>query len=195
MPCKSYFSRYLKGYYKRRYRRTAAIGYRLASKHQEEEPLFLRLKKDIRFYVRKERFKKPRGFISSYKPLNKRVFSLGRIYITYRRRNTFITIYQVSFNNKNEDQRVVFKATAGVVGYKGPKKRTRHARECVAKAAGSFLANNQFTSIDILLTSGIGRVYTFFIRNLFQDTIYVRHIYITRRRSHGYTRLKKAKRR
>jgi ribosomal protein S11 len=118
-------------------------------------------------------------------------FTFGKIYIAHRRRNTFITIFKSTTNDSNH---LVFKASVGLTGFVGPKRSTNHGKERVSKLASSFLKAQKYTSVDLVFTNGIGRWFSFTIRGLFHYPIELRHMYIPKRRSHGFTRRKKARR-
>jgi len=118
-------------------------------------------------------------------------FTFGKIYIAHRRRNTFITIFKNLANGTNQ---LAFKASVGLTGFVGPKRSTNHGKERVSKLASSFLKAQKYTSVDLIFTNGIGRWFSFTIRGLFHYPIELRHMYIPKRRSHGFTRRKKARR-
>lgn len=178
----TYFYRYIRRKRARIAKKTLYLLKRLSPSYQDEEANFEAVLKKIR--ARKLR----KGFSITSRDF--RPFCFGTVYITHRRRNTFITIFKHAENGKQ----VVFKNTAGLNGYLGPKRPTKHGRESVAKMASAFLRTNTFTSVDIVFTKSIGRFFTYLIRGLLTYRVYVRHMYITKRRSHGYTRLKKKRR-
>jgi ribosomal protein S11 len=117
-------------------------------------------------------------------------FTFGNIYIAHRRRNTFISIFKQSSTGAS----LAFKASVGLTGFVGPKRSTNHGKERVAKLASSFLKAQKYTGVDLIFTNGIGRWFSFTIRGLFHYPIQLRHMYIPKRRSHGFTRRKKARR-
>jgi hypothetical protein len=88
----------------------------------------------------------------------------------------------------------MFKSSCGILGYLGPKRETLHARGEVTKAAGAYLANVGFTSIDIIFPSRIGRFFRRLVKGLIENIIYVRYIIVRKRKPHGLMRRKKMKR-
>lgn len=118
-------------------------------------------------------------------------FSYGIVYVTHRRRNTFITIFKLS---PQGNKRILYKTSVGLVGYNGPKRKTMLGKEHVAKIANSFLYRKRFTTVDLVFTTKIGRWFGSLIRCLIPRFLYLRRIYIPRKRSHGYMRLRKQKR-
>jgi len=213
----SYFKRYLRRrYYLRRHpsrqlqpnrRRRSRLYYRTYSfqihksgkydeydEHDEEIFTFNKLKQDIQFYesnpFRKRRF----IYKGLAKPLYLRDFSLGRIYITSRRRNTFMTIEEIIQTRSHLEGRIIFKATGSTAGYKGPKKRTRHARHAVSQVIGAFIHEKGISTVDFVFIRFIRYRMMSYVRNFIKTPLFLRHIIVKNRRSHGFTRRKKAKR-
>lgn len=123
-----------------------------------------------------------------------RTFSFGRVYLTHRRRNTFITITKVFDPLSYSSERIIFKSSCGLLEYTGPKRATYHAKLQVAKAAGIFMGKQELTTVDIIFPSRIGRLFTRIVRALNEHQIYVRYLIVPKRRAHGLTRFKKERR-
>jgi len=190
----SYFRRYIFPKGRPLYKRTISFNANLSVNYQAENTILMRLRRDLKRQEVNKMLNKQWGFKSLFKPLSKRFFSFGRVYLTHRRRNSFITINRVTEDTLNIQERVVFKSSCGLLEYIGPKRSTFHARLSVAKSASSFLAEQQFTSVDIIFPSGIGRVFTRLIRALNEEQIYVRYLIVPKRRAHGLNRKKKIRR-
>jgi hypothetical protein len=127
--------------------------------YQVENTILMNLRHNLKRQEANRLLNTQWGFHSYYKPLSERAFSFGRIYITYRRKNIFITINKLYEDYLNTIERVAFKTSCGVIGYKGPKRATLHAKIEVAKNVSSYLTNQEFSSVDIIFPSGIGRVF------------------------------------
>jgi len=212
---KSYFYRYILRRHKRVYKRTIGLLLCQPLYYQDELYAFEQLQTKLRLRRRSRKrimYKRQRTLQT------KRAFTFGYCYICYRKRNLFITIFKlisVQYRQKIRlmltskantkafsrykllhrlDKKQVFKCTGALTGYTGPKRTTKLGRESVAKAAVAFLYNNQFTCVDLIFTKHLGRFFSFIIRGLLLYPIFIRHIYISKRRSHGFTRLKKIRR-
>lgn len=190
----SYFRRYIFPKRKSLYKRTIALNTNHPIDYQEEITLLSRLRKDLKRQEINRMLNSKMSFMSSYKPLSMRAFSFGCIYLTHRRRNTFITISKKFESLIAPTERVVFKTSCGLSEHKGPKRATFHARLHTAKTASTFLTEQEFTSVDIIFSSGIGRVFTRLIRALNEKQIYVRYLIVPKRKPHGSVRKKKQKR-
>jgi ribosomal protein S11 len=190
----SYFRRYFYPKGRPLYKRTVLFKANRPVNCQAEETNLIELRPEIKRQEFYKLLNTKWGHYSYYKPLSERTFSFGRIYITYRRRNTFITINKLYQRHLSSRERVVFKTSCGLIDYKGPKRTTLHAKLEVAKKASAFLTKNHFTSVDIVFCSGIARIFKRVIRALNEKEIYVRYLIISRRRSHGFLRKKKKRR-
>jgi hypothetical protein len=178
---KSYFYRFVLRRYKRVYKRTVGLYLRRPITYQFEAKLFDKLLKNLR---------KKRWFARSFRYKRLTKFNHGVVYLSHYRRNTFVTIFKLI----KESKRIVFKSTGALNGFPGTKRVTKLGRESVAKAAATFLRRKNFTSVDVIFTKRIGRLFFLMIRGLFSFPIYLRHIYMPKRRSHGFTRRKKIRR-
>lgn len=160
-------------------------------KENDEKTLFIRLNNSFRKAelkrMRKTLFRKTHYFL----PLSKRSFSYGKLHITNRRRNTFCTYSHGDIENRLK-QSVRFKASCGMY-YQGPKKITRFSRETVLRNVAFFVGNDRASHLDIFLR-GHGRIYKHLLKAFRIEPIYIRYLFITRRRSHGFTRAKKLRR-
>jgi len=178
----TYFYRYIRRKRSRIAKKTLNLLKRLSPSYQDEVNNFETVLQKMRSWKNRKGFKITSGDFSP--------FCFGTVYITHRRRNTFITI----FKHTEDGKQVVFKSTSGLNGFLGPKRPTKHGRESVSKMASAYLKSNMFTSVDIVFTKSIGRFFTYLLRGLLMYHVFVRHMYITKRRSHGFTRLKKVRR-
>jgi hypothetical protein len=190
----SYFRRYIFPKGRPLFKRTIAFNPNLAIDHQVENTIFTNLKQDLKRQEINKMLNTQWSFRSYTIPLSERSFSFGRVYLTYRRRNTFITINKIVEDYLSTKERVVFKSSCGLLEYVGPKRSTFHARVSVAKTASTYLAEQQFTSVDIIFPSGIGRVFTRLIRAMNEQQIHVRYLILTKRKAHGLSRRKKQRR-
>jgi hypothetical protein len=202
----SYFKRYLRCYpanrkarsdlyYRTYYFQIDKTGkYDEYKEHDEEIFTFNKLKQDIQFYESNPFRKKRFIYKGMAKPLYLRDFSLGRIYITSRRRNTFMTIEEIIQTRSHLEGRIIFKATGSTAGYKGPKKRTRHARHAVSEVIGAFIHEKGISTVDFVFIRFIRYRMISYVRNFKKTPIFLRHIIVKKRRTHGFTRRKKAKR-
>lgn len=209
---KSYFYRYILRRYRRVYNRTIGLLLCQPLYYQDEQKAFEQLQQRLRMRRPRQRirYKRQRTLRT------KRIFAYGTVYVSYRKRNLFITVFKmipIQYTQKVRlrlssqsntftryklmhrlDKKQVFKCTGALQGYTGPKRNTKLGRESVAKATSAFIFNSQFTCVDLIFNKHIGRLFTFIIRGLFLYPIFLRHIYISKRRSHGFTRLKKIRR-
>ena len=129
------------------------------------------------------------------RPLYKQDFTLGRIFITPRRRNIFITIEEITNDDGIIKNRVIYQTSGGIIGYQGPKKKTDFIRRLVVNDAVGCMANIGFTTIDIVFKcTTIRRRLRYIMKALVALPIYVRYILLGKRRAHGFTRGKKLKR-
>jgi|BogFormECP04_OM1_1039644.scaffolds.fasta_scaffold00012_8 hypothetical protein len=187
----SYFRRYLFEKKSFLYKRTIGNNCYHIFDYQEEINNLIKLRHDLSRQERNKMLNTQMIFRSSFKPLYQRVFSFGRVYLTHRRRNTFITINQISEYLFRPVERVIFKSSCGLLDYKGPKRGTHYARIAVAKRASNFMAQQQLTSVDLIFPSRISRFFTRILSALNQNQIYVRYMIVPKRRAHGLTRQKK----
>ena len=120
-------------------------------------------------------------------------FSYGIIYYTYRRRNTFISVYKMSEQGLKH---LIFKSSIGFTSFRGPKKGTSQAKEEVAKHAGRFIKsrNCDLTFVDIIFTKIFSRGFLVSVLKLLPSKIKVQQIIHHRRHPHGYNRGRKSKR-
>lgn len=141
-------------------------------------------------------------YLNRYRPpYSKLQPKFAKLYISNKRKNTFTTVAQ-SFGGLKAKRlkydksfKVVFKASSGTNGFKGPKKSTLYARQDVIKTTGLYISNNYFTSIDLIYGTKAPRRGRKHLRTLFAShLIYFRSIKMTSRRPHGYVRRQKAKR-
>jgi len=196
---KSYFSRYLKKRTEIPFLRTHGFDQNLFPDGVEESRLLYKLRRGLKRYELNKMLNTP--FMLNrkiYTPLSERSFYFGRVYLTLRRRNTFVTINTVNqqmfrYYHKTYEH-VRYKVSCGLLGYAGPKRRTFHARMEVVKSAASFLGDNNFTSVDMIFPSGIKRFLRRFVRVLCESHLYVRYLICPKMKSHGFTRKKKLKR-
>jgi ribosomal protein S11 len=112
---------------------------------------------------------------------------LGRIYVTFKHNNTFMTL------TAENPSRVHYTTNAGLVGYKGPKKATVFAREHVAKDVSEAAFQKNFLLVDLYLNM-VGRVYWYLIKGLNEYNITVRSIIMKKQKAHGFIRPKKERR-
>jgi hypothetical protein len=119
-----------------------------------------------------------------HRPLSTRNFLIGTLYLKYLRSNFFANlIWQTSSG----------KASCGEF-YRGPKKKTMHAREQVLQKISNIIGQNKLSTLDIKITP-FGKVYKHLFRIFFRSTaIYVRYLLTPRKRSHGFTRSVKIRR-
>jgi len=154
-------------------------------KYQRERDLF------VSSEYKYQRYKRSSSF-------NLRPFKFGIIYFRRTRRNFFSAVYTVertSFRINNAIKKTLhFKTSVGALGFCGPKRSTNQGKELVAKATGTFLIVNKYTSVDLVLPNKIGRWFSFLIRGLFTKTIWLRRVVVPKRRGHGYSRKRKQKR-
>jgi ribosomal protein S11 len=147
-------------------------------------------KADKRAYRKRKLFKTN----TSYQWLSRRRLKLGRINITHALRNTFVVISNISGNDFTQGSLVVAKFSCGSIGYRGPKKDTRYAREQTVKAAGNYISYNQYTAVDVTYNTHTSFWNKRGIRTLLTNTIFVRFFSILYKRSHGFIRKQKGRR-
>jgi hypothetical protein len=116
----------------------------------------------------------------------RRMFRLARVFLNLQRRNGFASVH--------EQNRLAFKCSVGSTGFVGPKRGTTQGKERIAKATGSFLKKAEFTTMDLFLPRRWKRWIIRLIRGLYTRRIFIRHIIFLKRRTHGFTRPKKARR-
>lgn len=197
----SFFRRYI--FVKKRtlYRRTIGLNIYRRLDDEAENKILMNLRYDIKRYERKRMLNNHISSKINYKLLSARYFHFGRVYLTHCRRNTFLTISKIQkrFSRrskkrlKNREQ-VIFKSSCGHQGYIGPKRSTYHARLGVAKAGGNFLAYHEFSSLDIIFPSGVGKIFYRLVKDLCKTHYYVRYFISRKKRSHGHTRKRKLRR-
>lgn len=90
--------------------------------------------------------------------------------------------------------RVLFKSSVGLTGYRGPKRSSNLGKQRVIRACSNFLRKKTFTAIDIRFPRKITKYYSFLFRTLLRTKFWVRRIIFSKYRSHGFFRLRKAKR-
>ena len=94
----------------------------------------------------------------------------------------------------NKGERIVWKISCGAKGYEGPKRKTNYARREIIKEVSIQTARRDITSIDLIFPARIGRVFSYILRALKENLIYVRYIIVPKRRAHGIVRKKKHRR-
>jgi len=191
---KSYLRRYILPRKKSFKKRTLAFNPGLPLDYQEEDKVFNKLRHNIRRYELNRMLTKKWGHRSYFQLLAKRPTFFGRVYISHRLRNTFVTINNIVEKGYGPHERVMFKSSCGLLGYVGPKRETPHARAEVTKSAGAYLTNVGLTSIDIIFPSRIERLFRRLVRGLLMNIIYVRYIIVRKRKPHGLMRRRKMKR-
>jgi len=120
--CKSYFRRYRLRRRRRLFKRTRYLPKYQAYNYHGEMLIFSNLQKDIAFYERNPFRAKRFRYPGLSKPLHKRVFSLGRVFITTRRRNTFITIEELTERDAVFNNRVIYKTRVVLLDIKVQRK-------------------------------------------------------------------------
>jgi ribosomal protein S11 len=161
----------------------------------QEENLYSKLPTKIR-KMEKRMFYSKEFYLNRSRPLLSKLHpKYAKLYISNKRKNTFTSVSQ-SFTEKRFDRsfKLIFKASSGGNGFKGPKKSTVFARQDVIKSASNFINNNYFTSTDIIFNTKAPRRGRKHLRTMFNNLIYIRSIKMTARRAHGYVRKPKQKR-
>jgi hypothetical protein len=125
------------------------------------------------------------GFSTNLVSMSNRIFSYTRAFITHCVKNTFVTLFRGNVRDTFY-MKVLAKVSAGLIGYKGPKKSTVFARKSVIKEAGKLLANNMTTMLDVVFTSKVSRWNRKSVRDLCPNLSYILNIHITYSRPHGY---------
>jgi hypothetical protein len=175
---------------------------RLYKKTSKYSPLITTTKEEEDIFYRTLNFKKYQKilfyqknvFFSRRKPLAKMRYRPAKLYISNLKKNTFTTIQEVVGDDYDKHIKVYYKSSCGAIGYKGPKKSTKFARDDVIKRTGNFFNDSFFTSVDINLKGKITRWNRRYLRNMFDNMLYFRTINILSNRPHGSTRLQKQKR-
>ena len=177
------------------YKKARFFNARLPVDFQEENTLFIDLKGDMKkqefFFQLNNRWKKN---VNKFTLLSYRAFLFGRVYVSNKRRNTFITITKAIEDSKKLLEKVAYKSSCGLQSFTGPKRKTYHARLSVAEAARDFLAEKEYTSIDIIFSSGKNRILRKLYKILKKKHIAIRYLVAPKRRAHGITRRKKPRR-
>lgn len=114
-------------------------------------------------------------------------FKFGRIYITYKHNNTFMTVTTQNPSN------VLCVMNAGQSGYRGPKRSTTVAREAVARETAERAVSLNIRVVDLYFNI-IGKVYWYIIKGLMEKEIFVRALILKKPKPHGYIRPKKERR-
>jgi ribosomal protein S11 len=175
------------------YKRTKGLKIAPIINFQAENKIFYMVHDNI-LRIEKNRMRNNSLSQNTHKLLSNRYFCLRKVYFTHRRRNTFITISAAPTDITNSIETVIFKSSCGHQGYKGPKRKTYHARLSVAQAAGEFLASKEVSSLDIIFPSGFGRIFYRLVKDLCRSHFYVRYFISKQQRSHGHTRKRKLRR-
>lgn len=116
-------------------------------------------------------------------------FHIGRIVITYLNNNTFINVH----NSK----KMLKVFSAGLLGFKGPKRSTPYSRQVVARKAVKFLLKTNLNILDIYLNSNYNRWYYFLFKEFSKPKVkpyFVRYLISNNPRAHGFIRDKKHRR-
>jgi ribosomal protein S11 len=116
-------------------------------------------------------------------------FHIGRIVITYLHNNTFINIH----NSK----KMLKVYSAGLLGFKGPKRSTPYSRQVVARKAVKYLLKTKINILDIYLNSNYNRWYYFLFKEFSKPKVKpyaIRYLISNNPRSHGFLRDKKHRR-
>jgi len=191
----SYAKRFLIKVKRKLYYKTLGITEIRDLTSEEEHELYMKAiphmnKADKRAYRKRKLFK-----TNSYQQwLSKRRMKVGRINITHAFRNTFVVVSNLVENNYTKLAHVVAKFSCGSIGYRGPKKDTRYAREQTIKTAGDFIAKNDYTSLDVTYNTHTSFWNKRAIRTLLTSTIFVRFFSVLYNRSHGFIRKQKGRR-
>ncbi|RYE05336.1 MAG: 30S ribosomal protein S11 [Rickettsiaceae bacterium] len=116
-------------------------------------------------------------------------FHIGRIVITYLHNNTFINIH--------DSKKMLKVFSAGVLGFKGPKRSTPYSRQVVARKAVKYLLKTKINILDVYLNSNYNRWYYFLFKEFSKPKIKpyaIRYLISNNPRSHGFLRDKKHRR-
>ena len=122
-------------------------------------------------------------------------FSFGFITILQRKRNFLAAVHRIHYTNKLTT-RLLYKSSVSLTGYRSTKRGTDLGKKRVGRNINRFLRYVKFTSFDIVFP----RRFTYRFREFFRGFLHkksrfrVRRINITKRRSHGSQRKRKAKR-
>jgi hypothetical protein len=161
----------------------------------KEPAWFQWVRSSIKFYENKKFRKFPFRYRRHVKRLHNREFYLGRIFVRTCKRNTFIHVEEIVRRQSRMRNRVIYKASCSLVGYKGIKRKTDHARVAVSKNIGFFLGLAGLTTIDIIFVRSLNFWHMRkFMRGFLPAPICVRSIIVKIRRTHGFTRRKKIRR-
>ena len=181
--------------YKRLFKRTILFNPSQKLDYEQENAYLLKIRDDLSRKEMHRMLSRIKGlYYSSFKPLSQRFFLFGKIYLKYRRRNTFINVNTLYKVYRSTHERVVYKTSCGLIGFSGPKKATDYAKLGVAKKISAFLAKYEFTTIDIIFPAGIQRFFSRLVRSINKEQIIVRYLVIKKRKTHGFTRRKKKRR-
>jgi len=191
---RSYFRRYFFPRGHVLYKRTVAFNPYRKLNYQVENTILMNLSQDLKNQEINKMLNARWLLRSSYKPLSERSFSFGKVYLTHRRRNLFITISTLFEDSIQTGERVIYKGSCGLLAYRGPKRATLHAKTGVLKVASSFLSKKEFTFVDLVFSSGVSRMFLRVLKGLFNYSLYVRYMIIPKRRAHGLSRRKKKRR-
>lgn len=157
------------------------------------------VKKNMQRLERRIKFKrKITGNFSNFVPMAYRAYCYIKVFVTHKRKNTFITIFRGEPDDETRinhfKQKVINKFSCGVTGYKGPKKSTVFARKEVIKDAGNYLGSLMTTLVSIFFTTRVKRWNRKTIRNLCPNLSYILKIHINYKRSHGKKKYKNRRR-
>jgi hypothetical protein len=122
-----------------------------------------------------------------------RPFTFGLVTAIYRKRNFCAAVHTID-PSKTPSTRLLFKSSVGLTGYAGPKRGTNLGRQRVGKAISHFLRKTKFSLLDLVFPRRLSRRFSFFFRGLLTKRFWLRRILFSKRRSHGFTRLRKARR-
>lgn len=117
-----------------------------------------------------------------------RRFLLGTIFILKKRRNTFVSIFA---NDPLGPKRLIFKASLGIIKYKGPKRKSDQGPEELAKFTSKALPSLQLTAFDLIFLKPIRWSYKNILRALTYRHIYIRNFIGYRKIAFGHPRPQK----
>jgi hypothetical protein len=122
-----------------------------------------------------------------------RPFTFGLVTAINRKRNFYAAVHAID-PSKTLPTRLSFKSSVGLTGFIGPKRGTYMGKNRVGVAIARHLRKVKFSLLDIVFPRRLSKRFRFFMRGLLTKRFWVRRIHISKRRSHGYTRLRKPKR-
>jgi len=154
------------------------------------QPLYTTLRSSLKHLKKYRKFNPLYGkqtysdFYSSVKP----PYSLGKVIVSLRSNNAFMSILTYRKN------KLLYKTSAGAIGFPGPKRSTNYAKEKLAFLIGKKANSINYKIVDVICKFSPGRVYKHLLKGFSESGLSIRLLKAFKALPHGKIRASKRRR-